>query len=137
MIIWRQKMLELYNLGISELDLKNIIEMNPDITNISEEEIRKLIMILKQINCNDKMVRNIIISNPFYLSRIDTDIINLINKLASLGLSTLNLLFDTNPYLLNKDTFEIEEFLKKKQKEYSIEEIVDMIDSNPYIIEED
>lgn len=130
-------MLELYNLGISELDIKNIIEMNPTIKNIPEEEILKLIMILKQVNCNDKMIRNIIISNPFYLSRIDTDIINLINKLASLGLSTLNLLFDTNPYLLNKDAFEIEKFLKKKQKDYSIEEIVDMIDSNPYIIEED
>ena len=47
------------------------------------------------------------------------------------------LLFDSNPWLLNKDLFEIEEFIEKKQEEgLLLEEIVDLMDSNPYVIDE-
>lgn len=129
-------MLELYNLGINEAEIKDVFEINPQIKNISSEQILKLITILKQIDCNDRIIRNIIITNPFYLTRLDTDIINLMNKLVSIGLRNLNILFDTNPYLLNKDAFEIDNFIKEQQKKYSLEEIVNIIDNNPYIIDE-
>ena len=129
-------MLELYKIGITDLDLKDILETNPKITDISDEDIHKLINILKQINCNNQTIKNIIISNPFYLTRLDTDIINLINKLTTLGLNTLNLLFDSNPYLLNKDDFEIEDFVNDQLEKYTLEEIIDIIDNNPFIIDE-
>lgn len=130
-------MVELYNLNLNEVDIKNIIETNPDIKDVSKGEILKRIYILKQINCNDKIIKNIIISNPFYLNKSEEDIIKLIHKLTSIGLKNLDLLFDSNPDLLNKDAFEIDDFIMKKRKEYSLAEIVDMIDSNPYIIDEE
>lgn len=129
-------MLELYNIGLNEADINNIIKINPDIKEVSSEKIQQLLNILKQINCSQQIIKNIIISNPYYLTRIDTNIIKLINKLKELGLSTLNLLFDTNPSLLNKDAFEIDDFIAKECKEYTLEEIADMIDSNPFIIDE-
>lgn len=135
--IWRLKMLELYKLGIKESEIRNILAINPSIQNLSESEILKLIMLLKQINANDRIIRNIIISNPFYLNRTDTDIIKLIKTLTHIGLSNLDILFDTNPYLLNKDDFEIEEFINNKIQSYSKEEIMDMIDNNPYIFDEE
>ena len=129
-------MLELYNLGISEKDIKYILETNPEIEEISRKEIINLINILKQINCSSPIIKNIIITNPFYLTRVDTDIIELINKLEQLGLSNLNYLFDANPYLLNKDVFEIDKFIKEQTKKYSPKDIIDMIESNPYIIDD-
>lgn len=129
-------MLELYNLGITEKDIKYILETNPQIKEISKEEIINLINILKQINCSPDIIKNIIITNPFYLTRIDTDIIELINKLEQLELSNLNYLFDANPYLLNKDAFEIDEFIKEQTKKYYTKDIFNMFESNPYIMDE-
>lgn len=129
-------MLELNNLGLTEIDLKDIIETNPEITKLSDDEIKNQIDILKQINCNNETIKNIIVTNPFYLTRLDDDILKLINKLTSLGLNNLNLLFNSNPYILNKDVFEINCFIKEQQTKYTLEEIIDMIDDNPYIIDE-
>ena len=130
-------MLELYNIGINELELKTMIETNSEIINLSDEEIKQLIHILKQINCSEKMIKNIIISNPFYLSRVDEDIMKLIHKLSSIGVINLNMLFDTNPDLLSKDAFEIDEFINKNKDKYSLEELIDQLESNPYIIGEE
>ena len=48
-----------------------------------------------------------------------------------------NLLIDSNPFLLNNDSYEIDEFiLKKKNDGLTISDISDLIDSNPYIINE-
>ena len=129
-------MLELNNLGLNEIDLKDIIETNPEVTELSDDEIKNQIEILKQINCNNDTIKNIIVTNPFYLTRLDDDILKLINKLTSLGINNLNLLFNSNPHLLNKDAFEIDDFIKEQQTKYTFEEIVDMIDDNPYIIDE-
>lgn len=130
-------MLELYNIGINELELKTMIETNPEIIELSDEEIQQLIHILKQINCSNKMIKNIIISNPFYLSRIDEDIMKLIRKLTSIGVTNINFLFDMNPDLLSKDAFEIDEFINKNKDKYSLEELIDQLESNPYIIGEE
>ena len=60
----------------------------------------------------------------------------LINKLLSLGFTNLNLLFDANPFFLNLDSFEIDEFIKEKQKDdMLLVDIIDLIDSNPYIFD--
>lgn len=130
-------MVELLNLGLTEEEIKNIYETNIDIKYSSEEEIIKLIEILKEINCTSKEIQNIIVSNPFYLTRLHEDIIKLINILIKLGFKNLNLLFDTNPYLLDIDDFEIENFINTKTNNYTKEEIINMITSNPYIITEE
>ena len=128
---------ELYKVGLNEIDIKNMLETNPKIINLAEEELTDQINILKAINCNPKIIKNILISNPFYLTNLKEDMINLINILKRIGLNNLELLLDANPNLLNKDVYEIEEFINNKINHYSLEEIIDMIDNNPFIIDEE
>ena len=130
-------MLELYNLGIQEQELKFIIEQCPNILKISTYEVLEKIEILKLIECSESVIRNIIISNPHYLNRINNDIINLIKKLTTLGIDCLNLFFDSNPFFLNKDVFEIDNYINTRIKMgLTIEDIINELEENPYIIDE-
>ena len=87
------------------------------------------------INCRDSMIRNIVIGNPFILQRDYESVKNLIDYMTSVGFKNLNLLFDSYPLFLNKDKFEIEEYLNKHQDK-SMEDIIDELESNPLLIEE-
>lgn len=130
-------MVELFNLGLNDNDIKNMIALCPEIKELTDSEIISNIEILKSINCNERHIRNILICNPFYLNRTIEDISKLINKLIEIGITHVNLLFDSNPYLLNKDDYEIDEYINKLIKNgKTLEEIVDELDSNPFIIDE-
>ena len=60
-----------------------------------------------------------------------------LKKLEELGFDTLNILFDGNPYILNLDDYEIENYIKKREdKGELLEDIVDDMSSNPYIFQE-
>lgn len=127
----------LFELGISDSDINNMLEQCPDIMDMEYNEIREKIDILRYIECNDRHIRNIIVSNPYYLDRINNDILKLIMYLKEIGISCINLLLETNPYLLNRDVFEIREYIdSKKNMGLSLWEIVDEFESNPYIIDE-
>lgn len=127
----------LFELGIDDRDIKNMLELCPMILDMSDNEIKDKIDILSYIGCNMRHIRNIIISNPNYFDRINDDIFKLIDYLKKIGISNIYLLFDSNPYLLNKDVFEIEEYINnRKEIGMSLEEIVDEFDTNPYIIDE-
>lgn len=127
---------KLIELGLSSNDIENMILLNPMIKFLNLNEIERNILILENIQCETSHIRNILITNPFYLTRTIDDTKKLINKLLSLGFTNLNLLFDANPFFLNLDSFEIDEFVKEKQKDgMSLVDIIDLIDSNPYIID--
>ena len=127
----------LYKLGINDNDMKYILEQLPEILETKEQDIEEKIYLLEYIGCNERHIRNIIISNPLYLDRITSDIIKLINKLNNYGFTNLDLLFDSNPFLLNKDAFEIEEYINQRlSKNNSLEDIIDEFETNPYIIDE-
>ena len=127
----------LKNLEISEKTISQMIEVCPNIKELSESEILEKIEILKKINCNDIQIRNIVSSNPMYLDRSNTDVNKLIKKMNEVGFSTLNILFDGNPYILNLDAFEIENYIKERQKNGELlEDIVDDMESNLYIFQE-
>lgn len=128
---------ELFSWNLNDLDIKEMISINKDILNLDNEEIRNIISILKYINCSDSEIRNILVTNPNYLSRCYSDVIDLINKFKSLNIDDLNELFNSNPHLLNKDVFEIEDYINNeisngKKLDYIIDELV----SNPFIIDE-
>ena len=128
----------LYNLGINDLELKGILELVPEILDMSEIEISNKIDILKYIECNDRHIKNILVSNPYYLDRFDNDILKLIGYLKNIGVSNLNLLFDSNPYLLNRDDFEIRDYIENRVKNGdSLDNIICDIEDNPYIIDID
>lgn len=121
-----------YNLGITNEEIKAMIDMNPSIIELTNSELENKIQILKSINCTDKQIKNIIVSNPKYLCRSDDDILNLIKKLLKLKITDINLLIDSNPYFLNIDAYEIDEFIKQK----NISDIVSLLETNPFIIDE-
>ena len=117
----------LLELGISIQDVNNIIEFNNDITDY--EDYKKNIEALKMIDCDESEIRNIIISNPNILLRSNDDLIKLINCFKKLGFTSLNILFDSNPFLLSKDDFELINFFNKKRKEGLMDDdIIDIVE---------
>lgn len=128
---------ELFDLGLSDETLKNMIELNPLIMKLSNEEVLDKINLLKSINCSSNQISNIIGSNSMLLTRSNTDIIKLINYLNELGFSSLNILFDSNPYILNLDIFEIRNYIEDRiSNGESLEDIIDDLDSNTYLFNE-
>lgn len=130
-------MVILSNLGLTEEEILQIFETCKNLKNIPEEDLIINIEILKQIGCKEKHIRNILITNPDYLLKDKEDIILLINKLNQLNITHLYLLINSNPFLLTLEPFELEEFISQKQKEgKTLEDIKNLIENNPYIIEE-
>ena len=128
---------ELYNLGISDTTLKCMIEINPEILEMSNNEINDKKDILKRINCTDREILNIISSNALMLSRTNSGLIDLINYLKELGFDNLNILFDSNPYILNLEPFEIKRYIDDKLNDgESVDDVIDELDSNPYLFNE-
>lgn len=131
-------MIELYNMGLSENTIKNMIEITPEIKDMDVKEIIEKKTILENINCDDRQIINIISSNPGYLNRTNLEIINLIEKLTNLGFDTLNILFDSNPYILNLEPFEIDNYINNRISNGEIlEDVIDDLDSNPYLFSQD
>ena len=102
----------LKELGISEKVYGEMQELCPNINELSDDEIMNKVNILKKINCNDMQIKNIVSSNVQYLDRSENDIQKLISKMKETGFTTLNILFDGNPYILNLDDFEIENYIE-------------------------
>lgn len=128
---------ELINLGISMTTLSAMYELNPEIKNISNNEVKEKIALLKLIHCTDNQIINIISSNSLYLNKTKEEYLKLINYLNNLNFNTLNILFDSNPYILNLEPFEIENYINnKKENGILIEDIIDELDSNPYLFDE-
>ncbi|MBQ3385482.1 MAG: hypothetical protein IJG59_09795 [Erysipelotrichaceae bacterium] len=122
----------LKKLGIDGETISEMIEMCPEIEELTDEEILHKISMLREYNCDDDQIRDIISSNPYYLYSIDTDIIKLINKLKELGFDMINDLLEGYPYILNIDVFEIENYMWKREKKgESLEDIVDEMSGNP------
>ena len=128
---------ELFSWNLNDLDIKEMISINKEILSLDNEEIRNIVSILKNINCNDIEIRNILVTNPNYLSRCYSDVIELINKFKSLNIDDLNELFNSNPHLLNKDVFEIEDYINSEiSNGKKLDDIIDELVSNPFIIDE-
>ena len=111
-----------------------MIEITPEIKDMTSKEIIDKRVLLENINCNDSQIKNIISSNPQYLNRTNAEIMILIQKLNNLGFDTLNILFDSNPYILSLEPFEIENYINNRiSMGELLEEIIDDLDSNPYL----
>ena len=108
----------LRKLGISEETICEMTEICPEIKELSEDDISKKINMLKDLNCDDSQIMDIISSNPFYLDSINTDVEKLVNKLEELGFTEIDSLLEGNPYILNLDDFEIEEYIQKRDSAY-------------------
>ena len=125
---------KLIELGIRDIDINNMKEF---INEENMEDFNKIIELLKNLNCSDSMIRNIVVGNPIILQRDYEDILEVTNYLTSIGFKNLNLLYDSYPMFLNKDVVEIKDYIESKVKNnISLEDIIDELESNPLLIEE-
>jgi hypothetical protein len=128
---------ELYNIGISEETLKKIIQQEPEIIELDNEDIKEKIQILEKINCTKNQIINIIGSNPQYLIRTNKKIIELLDYLIEIGFNMLDILLEANPYILNLDSFEIKNYINnRKIKGDTLENIIEDLDENPILFNE-
>ncbi len=130
-------MIELYNIGISKETIKNMLETEPSINELTKIEIKEKITMLKELNCSNSQIVNIIGSNPRYLNRTTGEILKLIETLSNYGFRTLNILLETNPYILELEPFEINNYIEeRKTKGESLENIIDDLETNSYLFNE-
>ena len=128
----------LKELEMEDQDIKNFLSMDIDFDSFNINDIKGNIELLKLFGFSLKEIRNIVIANPMFLNNMTKDTLDLLNYIREeLNITYLNLLFDSNPFLLSKEKFEIKEFVSKKEKEgLTKEDIKDLIESNPYVIDE-
>ena len=98
-------MKELYNLELSDNTINAMCELNPEVKDLTEEEIIEKEELLESLGADRQEVINIISSNSMYLSRTNEEIKNLVECLKKYGFTNLDVLFDSNPYILNLDPF--------------------------------
>ena len=104
----------LYNLDLNENEILDIAEANGEVQDLSEEEMLKYIYVLIDIGCTQKQIHTIITSNPAYFSRDVEDVGTFLRKLKSYDVD-VSLALEANPWLLNKDSFELDEFINEKR----------------------
>lgn len=104
----------LYNLDLNENEILDIAEANGEVQDLSEEEMIKYIYILIDIGCTQKQIHTIITSNPAYFSRDIDDVGTFLRKLKSYDVD-VSLALEANPWLLNKDSFELDDFINEKR----------------------
>ena len=104
----------LYNLDLNENEILDIAEANGEVQDLSEEEMIKYIYVLIDIGCTQKQIHTIITSNPAYFSRDVDDVGAFLRKLKSYDVD-VSLALEANPWLLNKDSFELDEFINEKR----------------------
>lgn len=122
----------LSNLNISTNDFKLMLENNPYLDEVTISEAEKLVHYLKGIGCSERLVRDIIINNALVLSRSISDLEKLVSKLRSIGLTDVVDLLDANPYVLNLDAYEIDDYIKKRELAgEDFNNIVENLESEP------
>ena len=104
----------LYNLDLNENEILDIAEANGEVQDLSEEEMIKYIYVLIDIGCTQKQIHTIITSNTAYVSRDVEDVGTFLRKLKSYDVD-VSLALEANPWLLNKDSFELDEFINEKR----------------------
>jgi hypothetical protein len=92
---------------------------------------------LKKIGCDERIIKNVIMSNEQVLLRSISDLEKLVAKLREIGLTDIVDLLDANPYILNLDAYEIDDYIKRKEESgESFDEIVDALESEPALFME-
>lgn len=130
-------MRELINLGLSEETIKEMLEHNIEIKDLSEDDIIAKEVFLKNIGVSISQIANVISSNPYFLTD-DEDISHkVIEKLEYLGFKDVNSLIESNPLILSLDAKDISKFIKEEVKNgKTFETVIEELDLDPSIFNE-
>ena len=128
---------ELYKLNIPDNELEYMLEVNPEIKELSVDEVKKHIDILKQINLKEDQIKEILISCPLYLSRNIEDVLDLFKKLLNYKITYLKYFIEADTFILLRDDYEIDEYVKTQSAlGRDLNSIIDEFELNPYLIDE-
>ena len=97
--------------GFSVDEIKNIMNTNEEINNVSDKDINNIITLLEKNGCKINHIKNIIITNPFVLTREIDELEKTILVLINIT-DFVELLLDTNPFLLNMSDRDINSLIK-------------------------
>ena len=121
----------LIRFGFTIEEINIMMDTNEDISLVSDSDVNEVINLLKDNNCSIDTIKNILICNTFTITNSILDTNKLIDKLKELGFKNINLLFDSNPYVLNISDKIIEKLYNKKKDEgLEKPEILDFISYN-------
>ena len=117
-------------------EIDELVEMNPNIPFQKKEDLRKILKLLADQKCNNRVLRNIIQTYPFVLTRSPEEVEELIIKFKEYGIVHLEKLFDAYPFILMKDAYEIDGFfIQKKQENMTLEEAKKLLEEEPFQID--
>lgn len=119
---------ELIRYGFSIEEIQNMMDNNMMINSILDKDVAHLLKILEEVGCSRSQIKNISITNPFYFSQNISSIEELLMILKEMGFSSLPIVLDENPYLLNLSHEDLLQIVKKMRKDGIQEvEILDKI----------
>ena len=122
---------------LSKNTLAQMLEVSPDLKDLTSEEAEIRIQLLRDIGCSDRKISGIVSSSCSYLLKSISDINELFDTLSGYGFTNLNSLFFANPLILDLDSFEIEEYINGRIESGEIEEdIVNELQDKPYLFRE-
>ncbi len=117
-------------------EINKLVEENDWIRKLNKDDLRQVIRLLANERCNNKLLRNIIQTNPEVLGKNPDELEELILKFKEYNIIHLDKVFDTYPYILNKKAYMLDTYFFIKEKEgLTEEEISKMLEEEPYKIE--
>ena len=117
-------------------EIEKLTKENSWLKNISKEHIKKILKVLSDQKCNNKELRNIILTNPDVLQKDPDELEELIYKIKEYNVIHLNKTMNNYPYILNKKAYEIDTFIFLKQKDgLTEEEMIRLLENEPYKID--
>ncbi len=94
------------------------------------------IEILRMLSLSEEQIKEILKENKHYIKRDKKDILDLLKSLSAIGIKDIADLIERNPFILNKDSFEIYNFIEsEKKKGNNIKDILELIEIDPYCID--
>lgn len=125
----KTNMIYLIEFGFTDADVSIMLDVCPEISSLNKKDICNKINILKDLGCSDKHIINIFSTNPLGLC---IDINPIINRLKELKFTCLNILLDSNPYILSIDVTVFNNYLKERVNHgEDISKIIRDLDDNP------
>ena len=124
----------LIEIGFTEEEIKEFVLEYENILDTDVINIQNKLDYLKKLELNHNEIKNIILTNPLYLNKND-ELFNLFDTLKKYEIDNIKNLIIINPYVLNLDGIDIELFFKNRMNsKLSNEEIVDLLEQNPFEI---
>ena len=102
--------------GFTIDEVKLMMDSISFLFSFDDKDIESLLHFLETLQCDEDIIKNIFICNPFCFTKDVDEIKKVIEKLKEYGIKSFATLLDSNPYILNKTDKEIESFYQKKNE---------------------